>query len=194
MRIAQLLVASSFAVVETAGLHFRIRRITSETLVAAGAGFLVAARQTAAPESGGSVDPRVMRDGVRFQAAVVAAGVVSVSVDGAEWQDDFRIVVDPAQESAEHNRVAPASLPPGVVDALYAAIMKLSTGREAPPDWRETFRRAGPVVAPSSGGGVPHDADGGAPLVPVGAGAASGVPGRGGRGNSAQDRPNQRAR
>ena len=112
------------------GLHWRVRRITSADLMAAGHAvlFVVPLRDASGEEV--SSDPEAQARGLRFMDAVVAAGVQQVSSDGVSWER-CSVVLDRKAEEPLAGRLFIGSLPPGAVAPIATAILSLSTDGEA---------------------------------------------------------------
>ena len=106
-------------------LRWRIRKITTADVASAGAGMLLALRDDVKAIEGGAAptDSQVLK-GLMFQTAIVAAGLVAI-FNGETWEAVK--VSTTAPSDPETGRLAVADIPPGVVDALFPEILKLST-------------------------------------------------------------------
>lgn len=116
--------------VEAAGLHWRVRRVSSADLLDAGAGaFLLTpppvADESEAPAAAPAQDPAQIAKAARFSEAVLCAGIQAVSRDGVAWEA-LRVTRELRAESGTKGIVHLSSLPSAAVGPLVAAIMELS--------------------------------------------------------------------
>lgn len=132
--------------VEAAGLVWRVRRISSADLARVG----FAALAMAAPaegEAGTMADEDIMKritpkqasDMASLQEATVAAGCSAVGDGEGAW-DDLKLVIDQSRHDPDKGVLWVGSLPPGVVDKLFARIMQLSTDGEEAAQRLASFR------------------------------------------------------
>jgi hypothetical protein len=124
--------------VEAAGLLWRVSRISSADLARVG----FAALAMATPDSGDADDveaedimkritPKQAADMASLQEATVAAGCHAVGDGEGNW-DELKLVIDQSRHAPDKGVLWVGSLPPGVVEDLFARIMELSTdGEEA---------------------------------------------------------------
>lgn len=155
MSILHQLATASTLTVEAGGLSWRVRRVVSADLLLVGMGALL----VALPDDNGRVSappmtPQAMRDGMAMGKAAALAGVEAVSDDGGATWLPVKLVAEVRDESPDHGRLALASLPPGALDQLSAAVLRLSLPGGAARDGLTSFpgapadpdRSAGPEV------------------------------------------------
>jgi len=142
MAVLTELVQASVKVVEAGTFLFKIDRICSEDMLAAGAAALAFAGMK--PEPGAEVSTAELQDKMKATNlkgvgkhvdAVVCAAVSDIgSGDPVEWDDSFKqFTLDKKQENTKAGKVWIGRLPSGVVFELFGAIIKHSNddGRSA---------------------------------------------------------------
>lgn len=146
MNIASILQQSAQADIEAGGLWWRVRKITSADMVEAGRPMFVAAHvdlrasDAAAQMVAESLkEPGKVVEGMRFLEAVAVAGLVAASQDGQAWEA-LRLVLDVRQEEPGASRLHVGSLPPGVVEAIAAKVLYLTTDGGAASERLGSFR------------------------------------------------------
>ena len=138
--LASMLALSALATFEAAGIHWKVRKITSADMVEAGRPIFIAAKVDLSDQQASSAlleaalrTPEKVVDGMRFLEAVAVAGLVAASQDGEVWEA-LRLVLDPRQEEPGAGRLYVGSLPPGVVEQLAARVLHLTTDGGAASD------------------------------------------------------------
>jgi hypothetical protein len=128
--------------VEAAGMHWQVRKVCSADLARVGFAALAMASAAGAADAestedalenlASTVTPKQAEQLASLQDATVAAGLTAVSEDGVEWTP-LRVVIDAKRESPDAGILCVSSLPAGVVQVCFDAIMALSTddGRAA---------------------------------------------------------------
>lgn len=146
--LVQALAQSAQKDVQIGILHYRIRAVSSAELIEAGASFLLAARPdpdpTAPPKP---PDPKAVIEKTRFDAAIVAAGLVAGSKDGKVWEE-LKITLQPHQENPSQGRLFIGRLPPQHTTKLASEILTLSTDGGAASERLSSF--LGSPAAPAS--------------------------------------------
>ena len=127
--ILQAISDSTTDEVPVAGLLWRVSRISSADLARVG----FAALAMATPEGDGAeqleaedlmkrITPKQASDMASLQEATVAAGCHAVGDGEGNW-DKLKLVIDQSRHDPDKGVLWVGSLPPGVVDALFARIM-----------------------------------------------------------------------
>lgn len=143
--IGEQLVRQAAVEVESGGLTWRVRPITTAALLEVGKPFLLAARRQGATNAEDasswlSADPKALADGVQLIEAAAAAGTIQVRVSDGEWED-CRLVLSGAGDPAR-NIVPLWSLPAGTVPLLGRTALELALGKEGGAP-RPSFQREG---------------------------------------------------
>lgn len=128
--IGERLAEAAMSSVEHSGLWWRVRRITSADLAAAGAAALLAVRQTAADLGPAESDPHAAERTHRMLEAATVAALRQVSADGQTWEP-YTVT---REERAVNHRAGVyhlTDLPPGALVAIGAVALELSTDGEA---------------------------------------------------------------
>lgn len=144
--ILQAISDSTTDEVPVAGLLWRVSRISSADLARVG----FAALAMATPEGDGAeqveaeelmkrITPKQASDMASLQEATVAAGCHAVGDGEGNW-DKLKLVIDQSRHDPDKGVLWVGSLPPGVVDALFARIMELSTDGEEAAKRLASFR------------------------------------------------------
>ena len=141
---------ASMDVVEVADIEFRVRKICSSHLAKVGMAALAVATPEMAEKAEtddndvskmmNSVTPKQAEHLAQLQDATVCAGLVSIRDVGADEWEPITVVMDPAKEDIDADRVWVGSLPAGVVEKLFQTIMSLSTDRGDAAERLKSFR------------------------------------------------------
>ncbi len=161
LSIAESQIQASIREVEVAGVHYRIRAISSTDILQVGGGFLlalhaqsavstaVAGESSLTPEAERARrfdalrrDPGLLVSGHKFQEAVVCASVFEASLDGEAWQP-HRFVLDPRQEHGPSGR-AHVSVLRTHVSVLAKAVMALTNGEGHGGEGQASFPAGSP--------------------------------------------------
>jgi len=143
MNIASALAQASQDTVEAAGLHWRLRRITSAELMEAGGGILLAVAprrkgEKAVTAEDLAADPKKLASMHAFNEAVVCAAVQQVSRDGVTWEE-ITFLLDRRGASPGSGRVHVSALPSAAVTTIAGRVMSLSTDGGAAADRIASF-------------------------------------------------------
>ena len=134
--------------VEAATLWWRVRRINSADLARVGfAAFAIATpdvdEKDVNPEDFmKTITPKQASDLANLQEATVAAGCIAVGDGEGAW-DDLKLVIDSSRHDPDKGVLWVGSLPPGVLEVLFAKIMSLSTDGEEAAKRLQSFREKG---------------------------------------------------
>ena len=136
--------------VEASTLWWRVRRINSADL--AKVGFAALAISTPEMASSGEdidpqefmnrITPKQAADLANLQEATVAAGCFAIGDGEGNW-DEVKLVIDSGRHDPDKGILWVGSLPPGVIEVLFARIMSLSTDQEEAAKRLASFRSKG---------------------------------------------------
>lgn len=159
MNVIELISTAAVADVELAGLWWRIRKVKTSDIVDTGFAGLVAAHadiRKAQERMGGSPAEDAkdlteeqltraaaggrLRDLMRYQEALVCAGLTAVSADGKAWESMTCTLSGDTDK--DKGILAVSELPPGVAQSLANEIMSLSTDQGRAVERLQGFRGA----------------------------------------------------
>ena len=128
MNIVDAMIRASSDDVKIGEVYYRVRRITTADLVAAGVGMLLTTPK-ATPEDAEMPAPMTAEQIAaqhRFADGVVCAGVQQMSSDGEKWFA-CTVVMDRKDEGRTKGAIYVGSLPPNTVSPLASAILSLTS-------------------------------------------------------------------
>ncbi len=145
-----------------APLWFRIRKVRTSDVAQLGVAALAMMNPKNAPKDADQdgqdlekmmsrLSPKQVGELTEMQAAICCAGVMGISTDG-EGFDPLDLVMTSKAENLDEDRLCVHSLPPGVVEELFAAILELSTDRGGSAERLATFLEAGESDGPDDAG------------------------------------------
>ena len=137
--VLKLIVDTSTSDIQAAGMWWRVRKIRTSDLFAAGAADLAVASGSNPAGTNRRPSAREIIDAYKMSEAMVCAGLVAASADGADWQN-ITAVADERKEDHTGGTVHVGRLPAGVVDTLAAEILRLSTDGGAAAERLAAFR------------------------------------------------------
>jgi hypothetical protein len=134
--------------IEAAGFRCRVRKVCSSDIAEVGVAGLHALRGAAKQGEGeaspediaSSITPQQAKTLARHQEAVVCASLIAIGdAEGTEW-DGVQVVMDAKREDPDKGILCVGSLPQGMVNAVFAEAMRLSTDDGRAADRLAAFR------------------------------------------------------
>lgn len=88
------------------------------------------------------LSPKQVGELTEMQAAICCAGVMGISTEGEDFEP-LDLVMTSKAENIDEGRLCVHSLPPGIVEELFGAILELSTDRGGSAKRLATFLETG---------------------------------------------------